>query len=93
MRRLLIAILMTGGLAGCALHTSYNVDAQRTHVEFRVGVEEMTVVHGTADLPANIDIDVGSDVVVAVVDATIGGGIIRAVVEGLEATINWISGK
>jgi len=78
-RLVLPLVVICAVSTGCALHTSYDVKMQRTHVEGRVGVEKMTVVDFTADLPAHIDIEVNSDVAVAAIDATVGGGIVRAV--------------
>jgi len=84
---------LAGCLFGCALNTSYDQDRHATNIKFRVGIESMSVVHGTASLPADIDIDIGSDLAVAAVKATIGGGIWDAVVTGIGVFHEWLWGK
>jgi len=93
MKRLTLLMTCVFLLTGCALNTSYDQDRHATNIKFRVGIEKMTIVHGTASLPADVDIDIGSDLAVAAVDATVGGGIVRGVVQGIEAVWTWLWGE
>ncbi len=47
---------------GCALNVRRDETANLTNVEFRVGLQDATLVDGTAALPAYFDLEIGSDV-------------------------------
>jgi len=74
------------------LHSKYDKDRQATMIQFRVGIEETSIVHGHLSLPADVKIDVFSDVAVMAVDATVGGGLLDSVVGGAQAFLAWVWG-
>jgi len=72
----------------CALNVRRDEIANLTNVKFRVGLQDATLVDGTAALPNEFDLEIGSDVgdwlVKRAVEASTGGvGIIRKLVKFL----------
>ncbi len=88
----LVCLLLGGCLlnTGCALNVKH--ENNLTNLDWRVGVQEMTIIDGKMSLPTDIHIDIGSDLAVLAIDATVGGGVLRSVVEGVEAFHNWVWG-
>ncbi len=61
--------------------------------DFRVGVEKLTVVHGKVQIPTqDVSIVIGSDLAVLAIDCTVGGGIVRGVVQGIQSFHGWLWG-
>ncbi len=88
------SIILLVFVAGCAFTSSFDQDKRVMVADFRVGVEELTVVHGKVQIPTqDVSIVIGSDLAVLAIDATVGGGILRSVVEGIQAAHVWLWGK
>ena len=63
-----------------------------TILKWRVGLEKYTIIHGNATLPREFDMDIGSDLVVMVIDGLVGGSWVKAVWSGITAAHCWIWG-
>ena len=72
-----LTLLVLGGCltAGCALNV--HRQDQMTDIKWRVGLAEATLLHGTASLPNDFDMDIGSDcgdwLVARTLEASSGG--------------------
>ncbi len=76
---------------GCALNVKR--EAPMTNVNWRVGLEDATLLHGTASLPNEFDMDIGSDlgewlIGITFQGATGGAGIIESI---FDFAFGWLS--
>ena len=85
-----VSVIFVFLTASCSLNVKR--EAPMTNVDWRVGLKDATIVHGTASLPNEFEMDIGSDVTEWLIDGAVSGGTqgMGAIAKVVDYAFGWL---